>query len=110
MRTGWSLKEAAAVLGIHERRVSQALDPCMTKIARLYVADGAKTLALLNEFVQIEYERVCREAVLRWEVEEVERLELRAGGRGGEHGPHQLRESPRPTRGVDVHRGGQRSP
>lgn len=77
MRTGWSLREAAEVLDIHERRVSQALDPCMTKVARLYVANGAKTLALLNEFVQIEYERVRREQTIQWEAEEVERLELK---------------------------------
>ncbi len=44
MRDGWTLKDAAAVLGIHERRVTQSLDPTLTRIARLWRADPTRTM------------------------------------------------------------------
>lgn len=44
MRDGWSLKDAARVLEIHERRVTQALDPALDKIARLWQADATRTV------------------------------------------------------------------
>lgn len=57
MRDGWSLKSAARVLGIHERRVTQALDPALEKIARLWLADATLTmtaiLAKVEELKQI---------------------------------------------------------
>lgn len=43
MREGWSCKEAAHVLGIHPCKVPQALDPALTKIAKLMLADPLKT-------------------------------------------------------------------
>ena len=52
MRTGFSLKEAASILDIHERRVTQALDPTLTKIAKLWRADATKTMAAILDAVE----------------------------------------------------------
>lgn len=51
MRIGWSLKEACAVLGIHERRVTQSLDPTLERMARLWRADPTRTMAALLDAV-----------------------------------------------------------
>jgi hypothetical protein len=51
MRTGFTLKEAAGILGIHERRVTQSLDPTLVRIARLWRADASKTMASILEAV-----------------------------------------------------------
>jgi hypothetical protein len=52
MRQGWSLKEAGTVLGIHERRVTQALDPALAKIARLMRADPLRTMQSIVEAME----------------------------------------------------------
>lgn len=52
MRTGFSLKEAATVLGIHERRVTQSLDPTLNRIALLWRADSTKTMQCILEAVE----------------------------------------------------------
>lgn len=49
MRTGFTLKEAGQILGVHERRVTQALDPAIEKFGKLWNADPSKTMALLLE-------------------------------------------------------------
>jgi hypothetical protein len=54
MRTGWTCKEAAAVLGVQESRVTQALDPALRKIALLWCADPTRTmLAILDQVSQL---------------------------------------------------------
>jgi hypothetical protein len=52
MREGWSLKDASNVLGIHERRVTQALDPALAKIARLMRADPLRTMQSIVEAME----------------------------------------------------------
>ncbi len=51
MRTGFSLKEAACVLGIHPKRVTQSLDPTLHRIALLWRADSTKTMQCILEAV-----------------------------------------------------------
>jgi len=59
MRVGWSLKEASAVLGIHERRVTQALDPALDKIGRLWNVDPTRTLrAILDRASELQADAV----------------------------------------------------
>ena len=52
MRAGWSLKAAAAVLDIHERRVTQSLDPTLERMAKLWRADPTKTMLAMLEAVE----------------------------------------------------------
>lgn len=53
MRIGWTLKEAAPVLGIkNERSVSQALDPAVRKLALLFRADALRTMDMLISTVR----------------------------------------------------------
>ena len=47
-RTGWPIKEAGAVLGIHPNKVTQSIDPAFRKIARLMRADSGKTMRELT--------------------------------------------------------------
>lgn len=47
MRIGWSNRDASAVLGVAEPKVSQALQPAITKIARLWRCDPNRTLRLI---------------------------------------------------------------
>lgn len=51
-RLGWTIKEAGAVLGVHPNKVPQALRPALEKVARLLVADPAKTLVDLTAVMQ----------------------------------------------------------
>jgi len=44
MRAGWSIKDAAHVLGIHPKKVPQAIDPALRKVAILMAADPVATL------------------------------------------------------------------
>ena len=44
MRPGWTDKEAAPVLGVAERKVSQAYMPALVKVAKLWRADPNRTL------------------------------------------------------------------
>lgn len=44
MRVGWSLKDAAAVLDINERRVTQSLDPTLDRVAKLWRVDPTRTM------------------------------------------------------------------
>jgi len=46
------LKDAAKVLDIHERRVTQALDPALDKIADLWIEDATKTMEAILSRVQ----------------------------------------------------------
>lgn len=48
-REGWTVKEIAAVLDVSPSKVSQALNPAMEKVARLFRADPAKTMRDLLE-------------------------------------------------------------
>ncbi len=52
MRAGFSLKEAAMVLDIHERRVTQSLDPSLRRIALLWRVDPTATMECLLEAVR----------------------------------------------------------
>lgn len=47
MRAGWSLKDAASILGIHPNRVTQSLDPTLHRIALLWKADATRTMAAI---------------------------------------------------------------
>jgi hypothetical protein len=47
MRTGWSDKDAAQVLGVQPAKASQALTPAVLKMARLGRADLRRTLKML---------------------------------------------------------------
>jgi hypothetical protein len=51
MRTGWTCKEAAVVLGVQENRVSQALDPALRKVALLWCADPTRTMLAILDMV-----------------------------------------------------------
>ena len=51
MRIGWTCKEAALVLRVHENRVTQALDPALRKIALLWVADPTRTMLAILDMV-----------------------------------------------------------
>lgn len=51
MRIGFSLKEAGAILGVHERRVTQALDPSLERLARLWRVDPTRTMQLILDAV-----------------------------------------------------------
>lgn len=48
-RIGFSCKEASAILGIHERRVTQSLDPTLERVARLWRVDPTRTLRAIIE-------------------------------------------------------------
>lgn len=52
MRTGWSIKEAGAVLDINPNKIPQALDPAVQKIAKLYDADAVATMEMILERVK----------------------------------------------------------
>lgn len=43
MRSGWSLKQAASVLEIDPKRVTQSLDPSLTRIAKLMRVNALAT-------------------------------------------------------------------
>lgn len=48
-REGWSIKSAAAVLGVHPKKAPQAMDPAFRKVALLMLADPVAThIELLN--------------------------------------------------------------
>ena len=69
MRTGWRDKEAAPILRVHPRKVSQAYAPALEKIARLYRADPHKTMRdILDKVNDLEpmsdAELYAREAML----------------------------------------------
>jgi hypothetical protein len=49
MRTGWTDKEAAPVLGVAVTRVSQAMLPAIEKIAKLMRVDPKKTMLTIAE-------------------------------------------------------------
>jgi hypothetical protein len=55
MRAGWSLKDAASVLGIHPHRVTQSLDPTLHRVALLWQADPTRTmLAILDAVATLD--------------------------------------------------------
>lgn len=55
MRAGWSLKDAAVVLGIHPNRVTQSLDPTLRRVALLWRADPTRTLlAILAAVAELD--------------------------------------------------------
>jgi len=71
MRTGWSLKHAGAVLDVHEKRVTQALDPALIKIALLMRVNALATheaimdqmsrlppMTQLEQQIQLEMQRI----------------------------------------------------
>lgn len=64
MRTGWDLKSAAWVLGIHEKKVSQAIDPAFAKVAKLMLADPLKTMTALQDVMQQIRGRTLRPVAL----------------------------------------------
>lgn len=69
MRTGWPDKEAAPILRVHVRKVSQSYVPALEKIARLYRADPHKTMqdildAVNNLEPMSDAEIAAREAML----------------------------------------------
>ena len=83
MRTGWRLKELACVLGIHERRATQAVDPAVEKFARLWIASPTKTMLMLLEKVA-ELQRVAEpisesemDALRRFQTGRLDRSELK---------------------------------
>lgn len=49
MRTGFSVKEIAEILGVHPNKAGQSLDPAIEKIARLFRASAIKTMLLIME-------------------------------------------------------------
>ena len=49
MRAGWSDKDAGVVLGVATPKVSQALVPALTKVARLMRVDAMATMKALLE-------------------------------------------------------------
>lgn len=60
MRTHWTDKEAAPVLGLRNpAKVSQAMRPALEKIARLWAADATRTMsAILEEVSRLERQRL----------------------------------------------------
>lgn len=69
MRTGWKDKEAAPILRVRERKVSQSYVPALEKIARLYRANPHKTmqdiLDMVNNLEPMSDEEIsAREAML----------------------------------------------
>lgn len=52
MRTTFTDKEAAPILGVKPRHVSQAMVPALRKIALLYRADPAKTMRAILEAIE----------------------------------------------------------
>jgi len=53
----WPIKQGAAILGCHEKKFPQAWDPSVRKVARLMLADPARTTADICEAMQ----RIVRE-------------------------------------------------
>lgn len=53
MNLGWSIKEAGAVLGIHPKKIPQAIGPAKRKIAKLMLADPLRTFAMLYEEMEL---------------------------------------------------------
>jgi len=51
-RAGWSIKAAGAVLGIHPNKVTQAITPAFTKVAKLLLADPAATCIEMMEAIR----------------------------------------------------------
>jgi prephenate dehydrogenase len=49
------------VLGIHERRVTQSLDPTLRRIALLWIADPTKTIRAILDMVERTEEAVRAE-------------------------------------------------
>ncbi len=88
MRDGWSIKDAGEVLGINPKKIPQAIDPAFLKVAKLELADPFRTKLEMVKAMR----QAIREATIRWEAEEVERLELKrqptqpSGGRRPELG------------------------
>ena len=51
-RTGFSCKQAAEILGIDPRRVTQALDPAAEKFGKLWNADPTATMRIILEWAE----------------------------------------------------------
>lgn len=91
MRTGFSLKEAASILDIHPRRVTQSLDPTLERVARLWRVDPTRTLKAILEAAEELGAMTERELELRERM-----LEGRADP--AETHPHRLQTGATPRR------------
>ena len=78
MRTGFSCKELARILGVHEHSVTGSLDPALVKVAKLWRCDPRRTLAAifaaaddLEPMLPDEMDLRCRLAAGRVDSEEL---------------------------------------
>lgn len=59
----WSVKEVSVILGIHPGSVTSAIEPSLTKVAKLFKADPVKTLdSILDRVRELEAEQHDMEA------------------------------------------------
>lgn len=55
MRTGWTCKDAAGVLGIAPTRITQSLDPALEKVGKLWRADATRTMvSILDQVARLD--------------------------------------------------------
>ena len=86
MRTGFSIKELAEILGIDPKRVGQSVDPAMVKLAKLWNKNADKTMAMLLEAAATL--RMVRPSELHMSEEEIDvRICMAKGRYDGPNGP-----------------------